>query len=59
MTSIFNLVPDLSAKMDKILQKYEEFHQKTYGEEAVTENLDGKALNEQKEEELSSKIKGA
>ncbi len=38
MTSIFNLSPALSSKMDNILQKYEEFHKKTYGEEMMAEN---------------------
>jgi activator of HSP90 ATPase len=38
MTSIFNLAPELSTKMDNILQRYEEFHKKTYGEEMMAEN---------------------
>ena len=38
MASIFNLVPTLSSKMDNILQRYDEFHKKTYGEEMMAEN---------------------
>jgi len=38
MTSIFSLVPALSSKMDNILQRYDEFHKKTYGEEMMAEN---------------------
>jgi hypothetical protein len=38
MSSIFNLVPTLSSKMDNILQRYDEFHKKTYLEEFTEMN---------------------
>ena len=38
MTSIFNLVPGLSEKMDSILERYEKYHHETYGGGLVSED---------------------
>ena len=38
MSSIFNLVPGLSKKMDTILQEYEDYYQKTYNGEVMAED---------------------